>query len=137
MSLKLTQQQFDAHQKWKRNRTADVVVELVACPKPAKYRNQKVDGFDSKREAAHAQLLDALGSATERSVRVVHVMRQVRFELVPKQQGERAMAYIADFLVLFADGHYEVQDAKGMRTQTYIAKRKLMLERYEIRVKEV
>lgn len=66
---------------------------------------------------------------------------QVPFELIPSQKRdgktvERPVKYIADF-VYTQDGETIVEDAKGMRTKEYIIKRKLMLMRYGIRIREV
>ena len=103
-----------------------------------KYRNRKteIDGivFDSKREAqryAELQLLQRAGKIRDLSM-------QVEFELIPKQDGERACKYKADFVYHMADtGKMVVEDVKGKRTREYIIKRKLMLYRYGIRVREV
>ena len=66
---------------------------------------------------------------------------QVPFELIPSQKRdgktvERPVKYIADF-VYTQDGETVVEDAKGMRTKEYVIKRKLMLMRYGIRIREV
>lgn len=61
-----------------------------------KYRNKKVivDGisFDSKKEAARYKELRML----ERTGIISALRLQVPFELIPKQDGERACAYRAD-----------------------------------------
>lgn len=106
-----------------------------------KYRNRKVtiDGetFDSKREAQRYQELRLLMRAGE----IADLQRQVVFELIPAQKIcgkvlERSVKYIADF-VYMQDGNRVVEDTKGVRTKEYIIKRKLMLWRHGIRVKEV
>ena len=43
--------------------------------------------------------------------------------------------YVADF-VYEDNGDTVVEDTKGMRTKEYVIKRKLMLYRYGIRIKE-
>ena len=119
-----------------------------------KYHAQKVtfDGmeFDSKREMIRWQELRAL----ERNGEIFGLRRQVRFELIPAQYApdvvtktgkkkrgaclERKCDYIADFV--YSDlrtGEYVVEDAKGMKTEVYKIKRKLMLYIHGIRVKEV
>lgn len=102
----------------------------------AKYNNIKtvVDGitFDSKKEAQRYQVLKML----ERAGAITDLKCQVAFELIPKQQGERAVKYIADF-VYKENGKVVVEDVKGKRTQVYILKRKLMLWVHGIRVVEV
>lgn len=49
---------------------------------------------------------------------------------------ERPVKYIADF-VYEKDGKTVVEDAKGMKTDVYKIKRKLMLSIYGIRIQEV
>lgn len=106
--------------------------------KPNKYHNQKtktIDGIthDSKKEAARWSELLMLQRAGE----IANLRRQVTFELIPKQEGERACNYIADFVYTDKLGKTIVEDAKGVRTDVYKIKRKLMLWRYDIRIKEV
>lgn len=100
-----------------------------------KYGNKKVtvDGieFDSKKEARRYSELKLL----ERAGEIQDLQLQVKFELIPKQKGERACNYIADF-VYTENGQTVVEDTKGFKTPEYIIKRKLMLERYGIRIKE-
>jgi hypothetical protein len=64
----------------------------------------------------------------------------VKFELIPAQRidgkvVERACGYVADF-VYMENGQQVVEDTKGMRTQEYRLKRKLMLWVHGIRIKE-
>ena len=105
----------------------------------AKYGNRKItiDGqtFDSRKEYrryAELRLLEQAGVITD-------LRRQVRFALLPAQhvggRTERAVSYIADF-VYQTDGMTVVEDTKGVRTKEYILKRKLMLYRYGIAIKE-
>ena len=103
----------------------------------AKYNNTKVrvDGrlFDSKREAARWQELQLL----ERAGEITELERQVEYELIPKQKGERAAKYIADFRYVDHEGKTVVEDTKGVKTPVYILKRKLMLWVHGIKVVEV
>lgn len=122
-----------------------------------KYRNKKVtlDGieFDSRKEAQRWFELKML----ERAGEIQALQRQVKYILIPKQvetyerygktgkrlaDGERVIekecAYYADFV--YMDNRTRklvVEDTKGMRTDAYIIKRKLMLERFGIRIKEI
>lgn len=123
----------------------------------SKYGNRKtvVDGitFDSKKEANRFRELQLL----ERAGKITALQRQVKYVLIPTQrefsneiykkgahQGhfkpgkvlEKECSYIADFAYI-QDGAYVVEDTKGVRTEVYKIKRKLMLERYGIQIKEV
>ena len=103
----------------------------------AKYNNTRirVDGrlFDSKAEAARWQELSLL----ERAGEITELERQVEYELIPKQKGERAVKYIADFRYVDHEGKTVVEDTKGVKTPVWIIKRKLMLRVHGIRVREV
>ena len=102
-----------------------------------KYNNTKirVDGrlFDSKAEAARWQELQLL----ERAGEITELERQVEYELIPKQKGERAVKYIADFRYVDNEGKTVVEDTKGVKTPVWIIKRKLMRRVHGIRVREV
>lgn len=102
----------------------------------SKYYNRTtvVDGlcFDSKKEAARWTELRRLETAGQ----ITELKCQVRYELIPKQEGERACVYVADF-VFRENGQMVCEDTKGMRTQAYIIKRKLMLWVHRIRIREI
>lgn len=93
--------------------------------------------FDSVREAKRYRELEEL----ERIGVIKDLRRQVSYELIPSQRDangkviERPVRYIADF-VYEENGFPVCEDCKGMRTDTYILKRKLMLWKYGIRIKE-
>lgn len=118
-------------------------------------RKQTVSGitFDSRREARRFQELRLL----EQAGQISGLRLQVKYVLIPTQRApsfevykrgpnkgrrkpgkvlEKECAYIADFVYTKGD-ETVVEDAKGVRTKEYIIKRKLMLERYGIRIKEV
>ena len=101
-----------------------------------KYGAKKVvmDGqvFDSKRELHRWCELRLL----ERAGKISDLKRQVSYELIPKQVGERACSYVADFVYYDADGKKVVEDCKGYRTEGYKIKRKLMLWVHGIKIKE-
>ena len=88
--------------------------------------------FASKREAARYTELKLM----QRSGLISDLRRQVKYELIPKQQGERAVSYIADF-VYTEDGKTVVEDVKGVRTPVYKIKKKLMLWRHGVKIREV
>ncbi len=124
-----------------------------------KYGSKKVeiDGivFDSKREAKRFQELLLL----ERAGAIQGLNRQVKFVLIPEQREatneiytkgmkkgcfkpgkllERECAYIADFVYFdHGLGKIVVEDTKGFQTKDYIIKRKLMLFRHGIQIKEI
>ena len=76
---------------------------------------------------------------------IQYLERQVRFTLIPTQKidgkvVERPVVYIADFKYWdFKTGRQVVEDVKSKATKTpqYIIKRKLLLQKFGIRVKEV
>ena len=105
----------------------------------SKYGNKKttVDGvkYDSRKEARRYLELKAL----EEQGKISELKQQVKFELIPRQDGEKATRYIADFTYM-QNGELVVEDVKSPATRengVYIIKRKLMLERHGIRIKEV
>ena len=103
-----------------------------------KYHNQKTNicgiTFDSKREAQRYAELCLL----QREGKIQGLRRQVAYELIPKQQGERSCTYKADFVYVDNEtGQKVVEDVKGKRTPEYVIKRKLMLWRHGIRISEV
>ena len=109
----------------------------------AKYRNVKTTTaggiFDSARESRTAADFELGRNAVEPWMRVVDVRRQVRFLVIPKQEGERAAFYVADFVATYADVHVEVVDTKSSFTRklpTYVLKRKLMLSVHGVRIRE-
>jgi hypothetical protein len=87
--------------------------------------------FDSIKELNRWGVLRLL----ERAGKIQHLQRQVKYELIPKQDGERACSYIADF-VYHEDGKLVVEDCKGYRTEGYKIKKKLMLWVHGIKIKE-
>lgn len=106
-----------------------------------KYGNRKttVDGvtYDSAKEARRGAELRLM----ERAGVIRNLAAQVKFTLIPAQRIdgkliERPVTYVADF-VYTEDGQTVVEDVKGVKTKDYIIKRKLMLWRYGIRVREV
>lgn len=110
--------------------------------KPSKYRNSrtKVDGisFDSQAEARRYVELKTLKAAGH----VLGFILQPRFIL---QEGfERddeiveKMEYVADFLIMWADGRTTIEDVKGVRTDVYKLKMKLFEKRYpKLKIVEV
>jgi hypothetical protein len=102
-----------------------------------KYRNKRVNGYASKREAELAANLQAL----QRSGEISSLREQFKFVLVPSQKGElrneRPLTYTADFTYFGMDGKQHVIDAKGFKTQQYVIRRKLMKFIHDIEVEEL
>lgn len=108
-----------------------------------KYRNVVVetdDGlrFDSKAEHRRWCYLQQLAKARE----ITDLRRQVPFELIPAQVRpsggkERPTVYVADFVYVDRTGLQVVEDVKGASTPEYRLKRKLMLWRHGVEVREV
>ena len=113
----------------------------------SKYNAKKVtvDGmtFDSRREANRWYELKML----ERAGDIKNLRRQVKYELTPAFRDydgkvfERASSYIADFVyeqaLPMGLAKTVVEDVKGHRTKEYVLKRKMMMDKYGIRIKEV
>ena len=97
----------------------------------SKYHNQETRGYASKKESRRAQELWLLQGIKA----ISDLKEQVEFELTPKIGKERASHYIADF-TFTEDGKSIVEDCKGKRTAAYILKRKMMLYRYGIKIRE-
>ena len=111
--------------------------------KENKYHAEKcvVDGivFASRREATRWTELSLLS----RTGQITGLKRQVAYELIPAQRDKdgkllfRATTYRADFVYQDKNGETVVEDTKGMKTQVYILKKKLMYARYGIIIKEI
>ena len=88
--------------------------------------------FDSKRESIRYQELLLL----QRAGQIRDLALQVPFAIVVN--GKKICKYIADFqYVDVATGKTVVEDSKGVRTQTYVLKRKLVEAIYAIKIVEV
>ncbi len=118
---------------------------------------RKANKYHAKRVGAHASRKEHNRSATlrlwQRAGVISNLREQVPFELIPAQYGEcgtdlkgkpvrvcleRACKYIADFVYTDNEtGQTVVEDTKGVLTEVYKIKRKLMLYVHGIRIKEV
>jgi hypothetical protein len=103
-----------------------------AGSKKSKYGNTPQRGCASGREADRCRDLELLCAAGK----ITNLQKQVKFVLIPKQNGERSVSYIADFTYFDEDGHFVVEDAKGFRTPMYRLKKKMMLFFHNIKIKE-
>ena len=99
----------------------------------SKYHNRKTKGFDSAKEWRRNQELETLQRAGE----ISELNRQVPFVLMPSytisdettKQGFRTVReirYIADFTYRLKDGTRIIEDVKGMQTDVFKIKRKLL-----------
>ncbi|MBR3868987.1 MAG: DUF1064 domain-containing protein [Clostridia bacterium] len=115
---------------------------IKAPTSESKYKSQKINHngrtYDSIKEFhRHLELL-----MLQKAGEISELREQVPFELIPKQYDdngkvcEHACKYIADF-VYTQNGETVVEDTKGLKTEVYKIKRKLMLFRYGIRIKEI
>lgn len=116
-------------------RISEEQAALLQPHKVSKYRNKKTGGYDSKKEAVRAGELKFMVQAGK----ITDLIEQPKFELIPKQQGERAVNYIGDFQYINGMGERVVEDVKSEFTRknpTYIIKRKLMLYVHGIKIVE-
>ena len=96
--------------------------------------------YDSKKEAGYAKQLDMMGLAGKIEERVIIWFPQVSFKF------NCGTKMIIDFLVCFADNHWELHDVKGRnkykrkwvtKTSTYNLKKKMLKHEYGLDIKEV
>lgn len=124
----------------------------------SKYGSKKVTvngvEFASKKEAkryGELLLLQKAGKVSSLETQVKFVLVPPQYETFPrysqktgkrlkdgKRCVEQAVTYYADFVYTdTATGEMVVEDTKGMRTEKYIIKRKLMLFFHGIKIKEI
>lgn len=105
--------------------------------KQNKYKNKHVEyhgiKFDSKKEGAYYLKLKTM----EELGIIKDLKLQVKFELQPsfKFNGKtiRAINYIADFTYYDENNKYHIVDTKGVKTEVYKIKKKMMQYKgYEI-----
>lgn len=124
MSLRLTEEQYA-------KLINDRGKPAPEPPKPSKYHNllEVCDGikFQSKKEAKYYRELLLRVHAKE----VRYFLRQVPFHL------KGGVKYIVDFMEVMADGGIRYVDVKGMRTEKYKLKRRLVEAEYPIKIIEV
>lgn len=141
-----------------------ILEKLGKAARENKYHNSKTEVvmpngsvrvFDSQKEARrYRELMAMLRAGAIRDLRL-----QVQFTLqesyiTPEGDRVRAIRYVADFAYErkvhsrcqkdggcafeeYEDWHTVVEDTKGVRTDTYKMKKKLMRERFGITVQEV
>lgn len=119
----------------------------------SKYHSKKVtvggETFDSSKEYRRFCELKLL----QRAGKISGLQRQVEFVLIPTQREpgeigprggvkkgkliEKECTYYADFVYVNDKGEKVVEDTKGMKTEAYLIKRKLMLYVHGIRIQEI
>ncbi len=96
-----------------------------------KYKNIPTvhDGFrfDSKKEGRYYEGLKLKQAAGD----VVFFLRQAPFHL------PGGVKLVIDFIVFLADGNIEFVDVKGVKTEQYKAKKRIVEALYPIKIKEV
>ena len=105
-----------------------------------KYHNRKTEFngilFDSKKEAqryAELKLLEKAGKIKDLIIQPKFVLQE---GFVLNGKSYRKVEYIADFAYL-RGGESVVEDVKGMKTEIYKLKKKLLAYKYEIEVVEI
>ena len=142
LSPEMQKQVIEKLAKRKQKNTQDTIFNSAG--KKSKYGNVKSEShgisFDSKKEARRFEELSAMELAGE----ISDLRLQVDFtlqEAYTKSDGERvrAIRYKADFTYRDKNGDLVVEDvkSKATRTKTYLIKRKLMQEKFNIDIQEI
>lgn len=105
--------------------------------KKNKYNAKRSDGHASTKEGRRARELYLL----QKAGKISNLREQVRYLLFPARRNsvgylERAIHYTADFVYIDSEGNTIVEDTKGVRTEAYILRRKLMLHIHDITIHE-
>ena len=95
-----------------------------------KYHNRKTKGFDSAKEWRRNQELEIMQRAGE----ISELNKQVPFVVMPSytiadettNRTVREIRYIADFTYRLKDGTRIIEDVKGIQTDVFKIKRKLL-----------
>ena len=108
-----------------------------------KYQNIRTEIYAIKFASRHEASRYAELKLLEKAGLISGLQLQRVYTLIGAQKDkdgkflERPVKYIADFVYTDSDGKTVVEDAKGIRTDVYKIKRKLMLSIYGITIKEV
>ena len=89
----------------------------------------EVDGikFASKKEHKRYQQLKILQNSGE----ILFFLRQVPFHL------QAGVKYVCDFVVFWTNGEVTIEDVKGVKTDMYILKKKMVEATYPITIQEI
>lgn len=108
---------------------------LLYPKKRGKFNNQRTHyngrWYDSKKEAHRAYELDMLAKGGY--IKQWSAQPEYKFAV----NGVSIGSYFGDFLVEYKDGHTEVEDVKGVKTDLYKWKKKMMRAFYKIIIKEI
>lgn len=123
------------------NETYKKLLNNSITVKQSKYKNKKAKykniEFDSMKEMSWYIKYELM----EKSGSIKDLQRQVKFELQPsfKLNGKtiRAINYYADITYIGKDNKLHVIDIKGMRTEVYKLKKKMMAYKYNIEIEEI
>ena len=85
--------------------------------KKTEYKGYK---YDSKLEANYAEHFDTLMLAGE----LIHIERQVKIPL--EAYGKHITNYFIDFIITYKDGHREFSEIKGMETDLWKLKLRML-----------
>ena len=101
----------------------------------SKYHNVRTNGYASRKEAARAADLELL----ERDGRIRLLSKQVRYTLLPATpEYPRPLRYYADFTYWDNEKNcVVVEDVKGMKTQVYKLKKRMMRQLLNVTITEV
>ena len=94
-----------------------------------------VDGiqFHSRKEGRHYLYLLGLQNMGE----ISDLKLQVPFNYMSEDGKKKLFAYKADFTYLDELGHLHIIDVKGFKTAMYNLKKKLIEDRFKIKIEEV
>lgn len=100
---------------------------------PVEYDGQR---FDSRKEG-----IRYIGHKADKALgKIKDFERQVKFELIPKTDRYRPIAYVADFVITLPDGRKVIEDTKSPITRkdrVYRIKKIMMYWKYGIEINEV
>jgi hypothetical protein len=152
---KIREQEAQKAAREAEKRTAGLCDPAVPEKKKNKLNAVKVGGYASKHEAERAaelRLMERAGRIKNLREQVEYVLIEPKYKEIPRigKRGkpikpkrvcvERGLSYIADF-VYEQDGKTVVEDAKGYKGgatyRVFVDKRKMVLEKYGIKVREV
>lgn len=106
--------------------------------KKTKYGNIKTEYngivFDSKKEANFCKELDVLKNAKDPKEKVLSYDLQVKYPIYINDK--KICDYIADFVVRYGDHRVEVIDVKGVKTDVYKLKKKMIEAYYNFKIVE-